>query len=204
MLLIFFVIILSLGPGALFDNKIKHDFPYAYGASDAFQHQIRAESIKDMGNFRYESYYLVKGVENIVGVYPPVVYHLAAIYSYVSGIEVYDSIYFILVFFSIIASFVMYYIIRNFNRTVALLSLPLSILIFSFPISSGFLWGHWTSILSQSFLILFAWSIMRIDLDKSFIILLSNKAPGPKERIITKKIKSIIFSRFIFVIFLGY
>jgi hypothetical protein len=170
-LIIFFGVILFSGPGALFDHKIKHDFPFAYGASDAFQHQIRAESIKDIGNFRYEPPYLEKGVENIVGVYPPVVYHLAAIFSYASGTEVYDSIYFIVVFFSIIASFVMYLIIRNFNKTVALLSLPLSILIFSFPLSLGFLWGHWPSVLSQSFLILFAWSIMRIDLDKSFLII---------------------------------
>jgi len=170
-LLIFFVIILSLGPGALFDHKLKHDFPFAYGASDAFQHQIRAESIKDMGNFRNEAQYLVKGMETVVGVYPPVVYHLAVIFSYASGIEVYDSIYFIVVFFSIIAGFVMYFIIRNFNKTVALLSLPISILIFSFPVSLGFLWGHWPSVLSQSFLILFAWSIMRTNLEKSFLII---------------------------------
>ena len=65
MLIIFFAILLYIGPGVLFDHKIKHDFPFAYGASDAFQHQIRAESIKDMGNFRYEASYLVKGVENI-------------------------------------------------------------------------------------------------------------------------------------------
>jgi len=169
-LLIFFVIMLSLGPGVWFDHKIKHDFPFAYGASDAFQHQIRAEGIKDMGRFLYEAPYIVKGFENVVGIYPPVIYHLSAILSYTSGIEVYDSIYFIVVFFPIIASFIMYLIIRNFNKTVALLSLPFSILIFSFPLSLGFLWGHWPSILSQSFLILFAWSIMRMDLDKSFII----------------------------------
>lgn len=170
-LLGFFVVMLSLGPGVLFDHKIKHDFPFAYGASDAFQHQIRAESIKDMGNFRYEASYLVKGVENVIGVYPPAIYHLATIFSFASGIETYDSIFFTVTFFSIIASFVMYFIIRNFNRTVALLSLPLPILIFSIPISIGLLWGHWPSIMSQGFLILFAWSIMRMDLDKSFIIM---------------------------------
>ena len=57
-LLIFFAAILFLGPGVLFDHKIKHDFPFAYSASDAFQHQVRADAIKDMGNFRYESSYI--------------------------------------------------------------------------------------------------------------------------------------------------
>jgi len=123
-LLIFFVIILFVGPGVLFDHKIKHDFPFAYGASDAFQHQIRAEAIKDAGNFRYEATYISKGLENVVGRYPPVIYHLAVIWSYAAGIEAYDSIYFIVVFFAVIAGFVMYFIIRNFNKTVALLSIP--------------------------------------------------------------------------------
>ena len=169
-LAIFFLVILFLGPGVLFDHKIKHDFPFAYGASDAFQHQIRAEAIKDMGNFRYEASYISKGFEGTVGVYPPALYHLAAILSYAAGIEVYDAIYFIVTFFAIIAALIVYFIIKNFNKTVALLSLPLSMLIFSFPASIGFLWGHWPSLLSQSFLVLFFWSIMRIDMKHGYIL----------------------------------
>ena len=170
MLLIFFAVILFLGPGVLFDYKLKHDFPFAYSASDAFQHQVRANAIKDMGNFKYEAFYISSGLEGTVGRYPPVMYHIAVIFSYFSGLEVYDAIYFIVVFFAVIASFIMYFIIRNFNKTVALLSLPLSMLIFSFPASIGFLWGHWPSILSQSFLLLFFWSIMRIDMKHGYIL----------------------------------
>ena len=168
---VFFIVILFSGPGTLFDHKIKHDFPFGYGASDAFQHQVRAEAIKDMGNFRYEAPYISKGLENVIGRYPPALYHLAVILSYTAGIEVYDSIYFIVTFFSVLATMVMYFIIRNFNKTVALISLPFSLLIFSSPISTGFIWGHWPSILSQSFLVLFFWSIMRIDLNKSYLII---------------------------------
>lgn len=171
LLLAFFIAMLSLGPGILFGHKIKHDFPFAYGASDAFQHQVRAEAIKDAGNFRYEAAYISKGFEGAVGRYPPVIYHLAVVLSYASGIEVYDSIYFIVTFFAIIAGIVMYFIIRDFNKTVALLSLPLSLLIFSQPVSTGFLWGHWPSLLSQSFLILLFWSIMRINLKHSHILI---------------------------------
>ena len=164
------MVILFSGPGILFDHKIKHDFPFAYGASDAFQHQVRAEAIKDIGNFRYEAVYISKGFENAVGRYPPAIYHLAVIWSYAAGIEVYDSIYFIVVFFPILASLIMYFIIRNFNKTVALISLPFSMLIFSFPISLGLLWGHWPSVLSQSFLMLFFWSIMRMNMKQGYIL----------------------------------
>ena len=169
-LLVFFGVMLYLGPGVLFDHKIMHDFPFAYSASDAFQHQIRAEAIKDMGNFRYESFYISHGLEGTVGRYPPSMYHLAAIFSYVSGLEVYDAIYFIVIFFAIIAGFIMYFIIRDFNKTVALISLPLSMLIFSFPLTIGFLWGHWPSLLSQSFLVLFFWSIMRINMKHGYVL----------------------------------
>jgi len=167
---IFFVVMLFLGPGVLSDHKIKHDFPFAYGASDAFQHQVRAESIKDMGNFRQEAPYIVKGFEESVGTYPPSIYHLTTMISYLGGIETYE-INFIVMFFAVIASFIMYFIIKNFNKTVALLSLPLSILIFSSPVTTGFLWGHWPSLLSQAFLVLFFWSIARMDLDKSYILI---------------------------------
>jgi len=170
-LLIFFAIILFLGLGVLFDHKIKHDFPFAYGASDAFQHQTRTEAVKDAGNFRYEANYISMGLENIIGRYPPEVYHLAVILSHASGLETFDSIYFTVTFFTIIAAFVMYFIVRNFNKTVALISLPLTLIVFSFPVSIGFLWGHWPSIMAQSFLLLFFWSIMRIDLNKSYIII---------------------------------
>ena len=169
-LILFFAIILFLGPGVLLDHKIKHDFPFAYGASDAFQHQTRVEAIKDMGNFKYEAPYIVKGFEKSVGTYPPIIYHLTIIVSYLAGIETYE-INFIVAFFAVMASIIMYFIIRNFNKTVALLSLPLSILIFSYPVSMGFTWGHWPSLLSQSFLVLFFWSIMRMNLDKSFILI---------------------------------
>lgn len=172
-LAVFFAVMLFIGPGIIFGHKISHDFPYGYSASDAFQHQIRAEAIKDAGNFRYEASYISRGFENIVGRYPPLIYHIAVIMSYSSGIEVYDSIYFLVAFFAIIAALINYLIIRNFNKTVALLSLPLTLLIFSFPLSAGFMWGHWPSLLAQSFLILFIWSILRINLEKSFIIIAS-------------------------------
>ena len=170
-LILFFAILLFVGPGILFDHKIKHDFPFAYGSSDSFQHQVRAEAIKDAGNFKYEAFYISKGIENSIGRYPPALYHLAVNLSYAAGIETYDSIYFIVLFFEIIAAFIMYFVVRNFNKTAAMLSMPLSLLVFSFPVSLGILWGHWPSLLAQSFLVLLFWSIMRLDLDKSFLMI---------------------------------
>ncbi len=170
-LIVFFTIFLFIGPGSLFNHEIQHEFPYSYLASDTFQHQVRAESIKDAGNFRYEAPYISQGFEDVVGRYPPIIYHLSVIFAYLAGLEVYDAIYFLVFFFGIIAVLVMYLIIRNFNKNIALISLPLTILVLSHPLSIGFTWGHWPSLVSQFFLIVFFWCIMMINLDKSYVLI---------------------------------
>lgn len=185
-LAVFFGILLFIGPGNLFAHKIMHDYPYGYFASDTFQHQVRADAIKDAGNFRYEANYISHGLDNVVGRYPPILYHLAVIFSYASGLEVYDAIYFVVFFFAILGAFLMYFVIRNFNKNVALISLPLMVLMIAFPVntfsfsslasleseySTGFIFGHWPSMLGQFFLVAFAWCIMKIDLEKSYIFI---------------------------------
>ncbi len=183
-LILFFAVLLFIGPGVIFDHRVMHEFPYGYFASDTFQHQVRAEAIKDAGNFRYEAPYISLGFEKAIGRYPPIIYHLSAIFSYSAGLEVYDSIYFLVLFFSITGALMMYLIVKDFNKNVAIISLPLSILILSAPLyinngdslvkantvfSIGFTWGHWPSLLGQFFLIALAWCVMRMDLRKYYI-----------------------------------
>jgi hypothetical protein len=171
LLIAFFTIFLFAGNGNLFDNKLKHEFPYAYLASDAFQHQVRAQSIKDAGNYKNEASYIVFGIEGAIGYYPPVLYHLSSILSYLSGLEVYDTIYFIVFLFASLASLLMYLIIKQFNTHIAIISLPISLLVFSSGLYSGFTWGHWPTLLSQFFLICIFWYTSRVNLEKSFIFL---------------------------------
>ena len=110
-LMLFFGIFLYAGYAILSGERLQHDFPYGYLASDAFQHQIRAESIKDAGNYRNEASYIVMGIKDAVGYYPPVLYHLSVILSHLSGLEVYDTFYFIVFLFAAIASMLTYIII---------------------------------------------------------------------------------------------
>jgi len=170
-LAVFFGLFLLLGNGFLFEHKLSHDYPYAYLASDAFQHQTRAQSIKDAGNYKNEASYIVMGVENAIGYYPPVIYHLSVILSHLTGLEAYDTIYLIVFLFAGLASLLMYVIIRQFNKNVAVISLPISLLVFSNGLYTGFTWGHWPTILSQFFLVCVFWCASRIDLEKSYIFL---------------------------------
>ncbi len=167
----FFILLLSLGVSNLWGHRLQHDFPYSYMASDTFQHQTRAGGIKDAGNYRYEPFYIVKGWKDIIGYYPPLVYHAGILLSFSSGIPVYDTVYFMVFFNAILAIFIMYLLIRNYNKQMAMLSLPLTILIFSSKSYVGFLWGHWASITGQLFLIAVFWAISRLDIKNSEILL---------------------------------
>ena len=170
-LIAFFAVFLLIGNGFLFDHRLQHEFPYAYLASDAFQHQTRAQSIKDAGNYRNEASYIANGIEGAIGYYPPVLYHLSVILSHLSGLEVYDTIYFLVFLFAGLASLIMYIIIRQLNRNAAIISLPISMLVFSNGLYTGFTWGHWPALLSQFFLVCIFWYTSRIDLDYSCIFL---------------------------------
>ncbi len=170
-LLLFFGVFLFAGYGFFSAGRLQHGFPYGYLASDAFQHQIRAESIKDAGNYKNEASYIVMGVQGAVGYYPPVLYHLSVILSHLSGLEVYDTIYFIVFFFAAIASLMMYMTIRQFNKNVAIISLPICLLVFSGGLYTGFTWGNWPTLLSQFFLVCVFWCTSRLDLKKSYILL---------------------------------
>ena len=38
-------------------HRITHEYPYSYLASDTFQHQTRAQWIKEAGNYNYEAHH---------------------------------------------------------------------------------------------------------------------------------------------------
>lgn len=168
---IVFVIFLLFGPGFFFNHSLSHPFPYAHFASDSFQHQVRAEAIKDAEHFRYEASYISLGIEGVVGRYPPVLYHLSVLLSHISGLETYDTIVFIVLLFGCVGVALMFYIIKRFNSRVALLSLPLCILTFTMPASVGVVFGHWPSFVSQAFMLLFFWLFLFYEVDEFWFFL---------------------------------
>ncbi len=168
---VMFALLLFLGVGNLWDHRVAHEFPYGYFASDTFQQQTRAEGIKDAGSYLYEPPFIVKGYTDVVGYYPPVIHHLGILLHYSSGVPLYDTIYLMVFLSAILATFVMYMIIRETSKLVAILSLPLSVLLFFSKSFIGFTWGHWASIVGQLFLICIFWSLMKKDVKQSWVLL---------------------------------
>src|SRR3989344_432468 len=102
-LIAFFLLFLWLGPGTLWSHTLSHDFPYGYGAADAYQHQVRAEWVTQAGGYSNEAPHIVIGYEDVIGYYMPGPSHLAAVFSHSSGLESHDSLYF-MVFFAAMLS----------------------------------------------------------------------------------------------------
>lgn len=198
-LIFIFSLVLFLGYANLVDHKLSHDFPYGYLASDAFQHQTRVEWIKDEGNYRGEAPYIVFGIKDVIGYYPPVIYHLSVLLSYASGLETYDTLQFMVFFAASLAAIVMYFIIRKFNKQVAILSLPLTVLLFYNGLYTGFTWGHWPSLLSQLFLVGFFWHVANIGLRHSFVFFALFLSA-----IILTHTAEAIFAAMFFAVFLAY
>jgi len=65
----------------------------------------------------------------------------------------------------------MYTIIRDFNKNIAILSLPITSLIFSVGAYTGFTWGHWPAVVAQVFLVMLFWVYFRINIKGSYILL---------------------------------
>lgn len=161
---IFVILLLWLSLGSYFDRSLDHETPYGYIASDAFQHQIRTESIKESGDYRYEAPYIVTGLTDVIGFYPPAIYHVAAINSVFSGVETYDTIFHIIFLTSILYAGVVYYIIKNYNKKAAILYLPFTILLFTGNFPTGISFGQWPAISAHLFLGATIWSLTKIKL----------------------------------------
>ncbi|MFH1182172.1 MAG: hypothetical protein V1702_04395 [Candidatus Woesearchaeota archaeon] len=153
-------LLLWFGIGALWGHEIEHGFPYGLGASDAFQHQARAESIKEMGGYAHEAPYIVNGFTDVVGFYPPLLYHLSALLSNVTGLQTYDTIYFIVFLSAVLAAAAMYLVIKHFNSNAAILGIPLFVFLFSAPFTAAYLWGQWPSAASHVFLVAAVWALV--------------------------------------------
>ena len=164
----FFTAILFLGPATASEHKVTHDYPVGYGASDAFQHQSRADAIKSMGQYRNEAPYMMVGRQDIVGFYPPVLYHITVLLSDLSGLKIYDALFLIMGLAITLGTLVAYYLAKNLGKAAAYLTLPFTIFITTgAPFLGIITFGQMPSGLSGLFLAATAWAITKFELQKS-------------------------------------
>ena len=161
LLILFFSLALYTGPAHFLDNHLNHDFPYGYFASDAFWHEVYADDLKNAGNFRYFAPYYSGGFENVIAINPPLFYHLVVMFSYLTDLEAYDTIYLTVFLYALFSALIMYSIIKQCNRHVACLSLPFMLLIFTGKFKIAYIFGAWIFVAASFFLLAFFWSVSK-------------------------------------------
>ena len=170
-LTVFVFIFFFIGLANMWDNNISHDFPYAYLASDGFQHESNSQYVKDGGKVQFSPFYLAGGYKDVYTPHPPQLWILSAIFSKFSGLEAYDSIYFLVYLFIVVSSIIMYLIIRQFSKNLAIISLPLSLLVLANPFRVGLFWGQWLYITGAFFMVCVFWYMSKSNLNGGFIVL---------------------------------
>lgn len=166
----FFFLMLWISIGTFFGHELKHDFPYGYSAADAYQHQVRAEWIKEQGSYAREAPEIVTGYDDVIGYYMPGSSQIAAVFSHMSGMESYDALYFMVYFVAILAALVMYYGLRSYSMEVALLSLPIMTLVFAKNFYIGILLGQWPFTFGTLFLVGSFWALTKLELKHSALL----------------------------------
>ncbi len=168
---VFFTLALFLGVASASNHSISHDYPVGYAASDSFQHQSRAEAIKNMGQYRNEAPYMVLGLKDVVGFYPPVLYHITTLFSNLSGLETYDALFLIMGLALALGALVAYFLAKNLGRAVAFLSLPLTLFMTTgAPFLGIVTFGQMPSGLSALFLSGTALAITKLDLPMGYFL----------------------------------
>lgn len=171
LLLVFVFCVLFLKIGQPWSHAISHSYPQFFNANDNFLHSALSEYVKDEGNYALSPSYFSGGYDDVVGYIPPLIHHLSAMTSYLTGIETYDTTYLVTAFLMVSGFLLVYFAIKRVNGTLALLSLPFMLGVYSFTFEIARAWGLWIFITGSFFLFAFIWCMENLEKKYSFILL---------------------------------
>ncbi|MBI2142486.1 hypothetical protein HYU15_03295 [Candidatus Woesearchaeota archaeon] len=169
-LAVFVAVFLATGLG-VYEQKLSHPYPAGYFASDSFFHQAEATWMKERGTIKYALPNIEGGRKDVYDSHPPFVFESVGTLSYASGLEVYDTIYLFVIIMLLLLGLLIYTIIRRFNKNVAVLSLPLTLLVYTPPFSQAIFFGQWLFIAGALFMVASFWAISRLEEKHAFLLL---------------------------------
>ncbi|MBI2574525.1 hypothetical protein HYV82_01430 [Candidatus Woesearchaeota archaeon] len=169
-LAVFIAVFLATGLG-VYEQKLSHPYPVGYFASDSFFHQAEATWMKEQGTIKYALPNIEGGRKDVYDSHPPLVFEAVGVLSYASGLEVYDAIYLFAIIMLLLLGLLIYIIIRRFNKNVAVLSLPVTLLIYTPPFSQAILFGQWLFIAGALFMAACFWATSRLEEKHAFALL---------------------------------
>jgi len=141
---------------------IDHPFPHFLVADDAYSNIEHSAWVKNSGGYSTYEPHLQAGYTDVIGYEPPLLFHLSAMFSFMSGLMTYDTTYLLTIIFFSFTGLLMYYIIKKYNRELAILSLPFMIGIYDFSFELALPFGLWNFLLGGFSLIGVFWCIANV------------------------------------------
>jgi len=169
LIFVFFAIFLKIGQP--WNYSIAHAHPQFFNANDNFFHASLSEYVKVNGSAAFTPIYMVGGYGDVVGYQPPLLHHLSAMVSNLTGLQTYDTTYIVVIFLTCFGYILVYFAIKKVNETLAILSLPfmLGIYAFAFEIANAF--GMSVFVIGSFFVFAFLWCMENFERKYSFILL---------------------------------
>ncbi len=158
-LLIVVGLLLWMGIGAYYEHDINSSFPKGFVATDSFYKYNRAVYLDMTGDNKYVPEYLV-GVEGLAQTYPYLLFHHTVLFKDISGLELFNSHFFLKIFYTIMAGLMGYIFIRRYNKYVALLSSGIFGFLFIGNFYTGFLFGWGPQIMGSLLLVGSMWTMI--------------------------------------------
>lgn len=140
-LLLFFIISLLSFASIFNAGKLIHQSPYQMIAGDMFTFMAYSEAFKEITNINQKPPYMSAGYTDVPIFFSPLPGILTAQLSDFTGVETYDIIMHYNLLLIIAVIFIIYFLVRQVNLYMALLSLPITLIIFKWPFTYYMNWG---------------------------------------------------------------
>jgi len=169
-ILLFATLFLSVHGGKRWNYKLNHEYPYNFNANDNFLHSEFSDFVKLRGSYDLSPFYIYAGYTDVIGYIPPILYHLSAELSLLTGLETYNTTYIIVLVLMTCAALLIFFSIKRVNEKLAILSLPFMIGIFAMSFEIPYAWGLWIFLVGAAFLFSVIWYLSTEKPECSFLI----------------------------------
>ncbi len=164
-----FVLSLFYAASTLSDGYLEHQIPGPYfSARDAlYSSQLITDVLYNDGFLRSD--YVSNGSASYFN-RPPLMAGMGALFSISTGVNEYDMGFSIMLLASLAMIAIMYALIMQVNKQIAILSLPLTLVFFTFPFNAAITWGRWGSIFNVFFLLVVTLVFIRFAFEKPLLL----------------------------------
>lgn len=167
---IFIIVLLKFM--AVFDGGLLlHEAPYNYAAGDMFTFAVYADFARFENDLTRVPTYISQGITGVVTSFSMIGSIIAAELAQFIGAESYDFIIHLSLVFIVLSILIIFEFLRKIDVRLAVLSLPLSLLVFKWPFQYTITWGMQISNINMIFVVISLFCLLYLNKRYMFIVL---------------------------------